>query len=192
MFVLVLKSCTVWPANLVTCALFNTLHAQTYAGIGNRGGLSREKFFLYAFIASSTWYIFPGYLFQALSYFSWVCWIAPDNIPINQMFGYIHGMGMSLITFDWAQVSIHSSRHTRFILTNGVRLHILALHWLRHGGPKPTLQLALFSFFVSYDRLSLSYILFNYLTGLLTPVLHVRPFFQDAAIKSRIDATAVR
>ncbi|TFK38368.1 oligopeptide transporter [Crucibulum laeve] len=95
----------IWPANLVTCALFNTLHAQTYAGVGNRGGLSRERFFFYAFLGSAVWYFFPGYLFQALSYFSWVCWIAPENVPVNQMFGYVHGMGMSLITFDWAQIA---------------------------------------------------------------------------------------
>ena len=43
---------TVWPANLVTCALFNTLHSQQYAGIGNRGGISRERFFFYGFFAS--------------------------------------------------------------------------------------------------------------------------------------------
>ncbi|KDR72867.1 hypothetical protein GALMADRAFT_228557 [Galerina marginata CBS 339.88] len=95
----------IWPTNLVTCALFNTLHAQTYAGVGNRGGLSRERFFFYAFAGSAVWYLFPGYLFQALSYFSWVCWIAPENIVVNEMFGYVHGMGMSLITFDWAQIA---------------------------------------------------------------------------------------
>ena len=88
------------------CTLFNTLHSQTYAGIGNRGGISRERFFSYAFLGSTLWYFFPGYIFQALSYFSWVCWIAPDNVPVNQMFGYVHGMGMSLITFDWAQVRL--------------------------------------------------------------------------------------
>lgn len=95
----------VWPSNLVTCALFNTLHAQNYAGMGNRGGISRERFFLYAFLGSAIWYVFPGYLFTALSYFSWVCWIAPNNIAVNQMFGYVHGLGMSLITFDWAQIA---------------------------------------------------------------------------------------
>jgi OPT family small oligopeptide transporter len=95
----------IWPANLVTCALFNTLHAQQYAGMGKRGGISRERFFLYCFIGSTSWYFFPGYIFQALSYFSWVCWIAPNNIPLNQMFGYQHGMGMSLITLDWAQIA---------------------------------------------------------------------------------------
>ncbi|OBZ72977.1 Sexual differentiation process protein isp4 [Grifola frondosa] len=95
----------IWPTNLVTCALFNTLHSQQYAGIGNRGGLSRERFFLYAFLGSTSWYFFPGYIFQALSYFNWVCWIAPNNIVINQLFGYYNGLGMSLITFDWNQIT---------------------------------------------------------------------------------------
>ncbi|KIK34782.1 hypothetical protein CY34DRAFT_812696 [Suillus luteus UH-Slu-Lm8-n1] len=102
---LVLPPSMIWPTNLVTCALFNTLHAQSYAGIGNRGGISRERFFVYVFSASCAWYFFPGYLFQALSYFTWVCWIAPDNVVVNQLFGYESGLGMSLITFDWAQIT---------------------------------------------------------------------------------------
>ncbi|KAL6301879.1 OPT oligopeptide transporter [Sparassis latifolia] len=95
----------IWPTNLVTCALFNTLHSQQYAGIGTRGGLSRERFFTYAFIGAVCWYFLPGYIFQALSYFSWVCWIVPDNIVVNQLFGYESGLGMSLITFDWSQIA---------------------------------------------------------------------------------------
>ncbi|KAI9462088.1 OPT oligopeptide transporter [Boletus coccyginus] len=95
----------IWPANLVSCALFNTLHVKSYAGMGTRGGISRGRFFLYAWVAGMCWYFVPGYLFQGLSYFSWVCWIAPENIVVNQLFGYVHGLGMSLITFDWAQIS---------------------------------------------------------------------------------------
>ncbi|KAJ6505537.1 OPT oligopeptide transporter [Mycena sanguinolenta] len=95
----------IWPTNLVNCALFNTLHSQYYAGIGNRGGLSRERFFLYAFLGSFFWYFFPGYIFQALSYFSWVTWIRPNNTTVAQLFGYFHGMGMSVITFDWNQIT---------------------------------------------------------------------------------------
>ncbi|KAF8060810.1 small oligopeptide transporter [Lyophyllum atratum] len=91
----------IWPTNLVNCALFNTLHSTQYAGIGTRGGMSRERFFVYAFIGSFTWYFFPGYIFQALSYFSWVTWIRPDDPTIAALFGYIHGMGMSVVTFDW-------------------------------------------------------------------------------------------
>ncbi|KAK7682527.1 hypothetical protein QCA50_014327 [Cerrena zonata] len=95
----------IWPTNLVNCALFNTLHSKTYPGIGNRGGLSRERFFLFAFLASGIWYLFPGYLFTALSYFSWVCWIAPQNVVVNQLFGYMSGLGMSVLTFDWTQIA---------------------------------------------------------------------------------------
>ena len=88
---------SVWPANLVTCALFNTLHQQVYAGMGSRGGISREKFFFFGFLASTCWYFFPGYIFQALSFFNWVCWIAPNNVVINQLFGYSSGL-VSLIS----------------------------------------------------------------------------------------------
>jgi len=47
----------------------------------------------------------PSYLFTALSYFSWVCWIAPNNPTVNQLFGVTHGMSMSLLTFDWGQIA---------------------------------------------------------------------------------------
>lgn len=132
----------IWPYNLVTCALFNTLHSQNYAGIGNRGGISRERFFYYAFLGSFCWYFLPGYIFQALSYFSWVCWIVPDNVVVNQLFGYQHGLGMSLITFDWSQVCFVSGE-SAFGLTNMHRLRILGRLLLPHGGLRPMLPSAL-------------------------------------------------
>ncbi|KAJ7036069.1 OPT oligopeptide transporter [Mycena alexandri] len=95
----------IWPYNLVTCALFNTLHAQQYAGVGSRGGFSREKFFYIAFAGSACWYLVPGYLFTGLSFFSWVCWIKPNNLVVNQLFGVNYGLAMGLITFDWAQIA---------------------------------------------------------------------------------------
>ncbi|KIJ67177.1 hypothetical protein HYDPIDRAFT_25652 [Hydnomerulius pinastri MD-312] len=102
---LVQPASMIWPTNLVTCALFNTMHAQAYAGVGTRKGMSRERFFTYVFIGSICWYFLPGYLFQALGYFSWVCWIAPNNIVVNQLFGTVSGLGMSLLTFDWGQIA---------------------------------------------------------------------------------------
>ena len=77
--------------------------------MGTRGGLSRGRFFTYVWLGGLCWYFFPGYLFQALSYFTWVCWIAPENVVVNQLFGYQSGLGMSLITFDWAQVTYITS-----------------------------------------------------------------------------------
>lgn len=44
-------------------------------------------------------------LCSALGYFNWVCWIAPENVVVNQLFGYTSGLGMSLITFDWSQIA---------------------------------------------------------------------------------------
>ncbi|KAF8996022.1 small oligopeptide transporter [Cyathus striatus] len=99
----------IWPNTLVSCALFNTLHSQSYAGIGQHEGITRERYFAYAFCAAVMWYFIPGYLFQALSVFSWVCWIAPQNVKINQMFGYHTGLGFSLLTFDWNQIAFTGS-----------------------------------------------------------------------------------
>ena len=52
---------------------------------------------------------FPSYLFTALSSFSWVCWIAPDNRVVNQLFGVTHGMAMGILTFDWGQIAFNDS-----------------------------------------------------------------------------------
>ncbi|KAJ7083662.1 OPT oligopeptide transporter protein-domain-containing protein [Mycena belliarum] len=95
----------IWPNTLVSCALFNTLHSQNYAGVGKHPGMSRERFWLIAFLGTATWYFVPGYLFQALSYFSWACWIAPNNVIVNQLFGYRSGLGFSVLTFDWNQIA---------------------------------------------------------------------------------------
>ncbi len=124
----------IWPANLVNCALFNTLHSQQYAGMGTRGGLSRERFFMYWGLLHRSsgvseniiWFyfiddrsqislfadFFPGYLcqykirtrnlslidslylVQALSYFSWATWIAPENT--SKLFDHL--LGLRLLT----------------------------------------------------------------------------------------------
>ncbi|KAH8981414.1 small oligopeptide transporter [Lactarius akahatsu] len=99
----------IWPVNLVTAALFNTLHAQETAGTHSRGGISRERFFFYVFVGYFCYNFLPSYLFTALSYFSWVCWIVPNNSKVNQMFGVTHGMAMGLFTFDWGQITYNGS-----------------------------------------------------------------------------------
>ncbi|OSD07751.1 small oligopeptide transporter [Trametes coccinea BRFM310] len=106
---LVAPASMIWPNTLVVCALFNTLHSQSYAGIGTHSGLSRERFFAYAFISAALWYIVPGYLFSALSVFTWVCWLAPNNLKVNALFGYHSGMGFSLLSFDWNQIAFIGS-----------------------------------------------------------------------------------
>ncbi|KAG8872863.1 hypothetical protein FRB97_007281 [Tulasnella sp. 331] len=92
----------IWPDTLVYAALFNTLHHTQVAGSGDKYSMSRERFFSYACLLSFFWYFLPGYLFTALSYFSW-------NVVLNQVFGGIHGLGGSLLTFDWSQIAYTGS-----------------------------------------------------------------------------------
>lgn len=121
----------IWPATLVSCALFNTLHSEQYAGIGQLGGLSRERFFVYVFTSAFLWYFFPGYLFMALSWFSWVTWIWPDDPVVSQLFGYVHGMGMSVITFDWAQIAYNGSPlATPWWATANVIIGFVIFYWI--------------------------------------------------------------
>ncbi|KZP32187.1 OPT oligopeptide transporter [Athelia psychrophila] len=100
---LVWPSSMIWPGALVNCALFNTLH-KSYGQVDGRH-MSREKFFCIALACSFTYYWLPGYLFTALSVFNWVCWIAPENVVVNQLFGTMSGLGMGVLTFDWAMIS---------------------------------------------------------------------------------------
>lgn len=38
-----------------------------------------------------------------------MCWIAPKSKIVNQLFGVTTGLGMSVITFDWSQITWISS-----------------------------------------------------------------------------------
>jgi OPT family small oligopeptide transporter len=55
------------------------------------------------------YYWFPGYIWTGLSVFNWVCWIAPNNVVVNSLFGSIGGLGMGLFTFDWGMISLMGS-----------------------------------------------------------------------------------
>lgn len=93
----------IWPGALVNSALFNTLH-RNYGQVESRH-MSREKFFCIVLVGSTVYYWLPGYLFTALSIFNWMCWLAPNNAVVNQLFGVESGLGMGIFTFDWAMIS---------------------------------------------------------------------------------------
>jgi OPT family oligopeptide transporter len=100
---LVWPSSMIWPSALVNAALFNTLH-KNY-GKKERTHMTRERFFLVVLLASFVWYWIPGYIFTALSVFNWVCWIKPDSVVVNALFGTNSGLGMGIFTFDWSMIS---------------------------------------------------------------------------------------
>ena len=71
----------IWPQNLVSCTLLNTLHEEDKPGWATHS--SRYRFLLYAITGSFLWAFVPGFLFIGLSFFSWVCWIAPSADPFS-------------------------------------------------------------------------------------------------------------
>ncbi|KAJ9121945.1 hypothetical protein QFC24_004527 [Naganishia onofrii] len=98
---LVKPASMIWPYNLVVTTFLNTFHAEEAV---RPGEITRFRFFILAFIGAFVYYFIPGFLFTALSFFSWVCWIKPKNRVVNQLFGVNTGLGMGLLTFDWSQV----------------------------------------------------------------------------------------
>ncbi|XP_047983073.1 oligopeptide transporter 7-like [Salvia hispanica] len=91
-----------WPANLVQVSLFRALHEKDER---EKGGVSRTQFFVIAFICSFAYYIFPGYLFQMLTSISWICWLFPQNVLVQQLGSGLHGLGIAAVGLDWSSIS---------------------------------------------------------------------------------------
>ncbi|KAJ5311901.1 hypothetical protein N7508_002731 [Penicillium antarcticum] len=98
----------IWPGVLSVTALTTTLHHVKQEQVQSRyetWKISRYAFFTMACCISFCWYWFPDFIFPALSYFSFPCWIKPESKVVNQIFGMSSGMGLLPITFDWSQIS---------------------------------------------------------------------------------------
>ncbi|RKF53705.1 Sexual differentiation process protein isp4 [Golovinomyces cichoracearum] len=104
---LVWPASMIWPSNLVNCTLMYTLHENNASNNPEANGwsLTRYRWFLYVMCGSFLWYFFPGWIFQGLSYFTFACWIAPQNVTVNQLFGGLTGLGLIPITFDWTVIT---------------------------------------------------------------------------------------
>lgn len=67
--------------------------------------MSRYTFFLVAFGAMFIYYWFPYYIFPVLSIFSWMTWIAPNNLNLNVITGFNNGLGVS----GWFSLCPHAT-----------------------------------------------------------------------------------
>lgn len=115
----------IWPEALVVATNLNAFHAEEDSF---QGGMSRIKFLCIVLGASMMYLWIPGkfdpqtndecfdrhdicahwksgFLFTALGWFSWVCWIRPRSKVINELFGVNMGLGMGVFTFDWSQIN---------------------------------------------------------------------------------------
>lgn len=103
---LVQPASMIWPQVLVYSTVFNTLHAEDDA---QDGTISRFKYFIFLGGAAFLWWWFPGWIFTALSSFSFLCWIWPQSFTVNTLFGTSTGLGMTFLTFDWQLISYQTS-----------------------------------------------------------------------------------
>ena len=103
---LVYPSQAVWPANLGTIALNRAFHAESNEVV-NGWTVSRMRWFMYCFTAMFIYFWFPDYILQAMSYFNWITWIAPEDVKLAAITGSVTGLGLNpLPTFDWNQLVV--------------------------------------------------------------------------------------
>ncbi|ORX33445.1 OPT oligopeptide transporter protein-domain-containing protein [Kockovaella imperatae] len=103
---LVWPSFAVWPGTFNNMALIKAFHTEKNEPVrgpfGKMYTWSREKFFLITFIAMFVYYWFPGFIWTSLSYFSWITWIAPNNLNLDAVTGFNGGMGFNpWPSWDW-------------------------------------------------------------------------------------------
>ena len=62
---------------------------------------------MYCFGAMFVYHWFPGFIIQAMSFFNWITWIAPDNVNLAAVTGSFSGLGLNpLPTWDWYQLTL--------------------------------------------------------------------------------------
>ncbi|RYP40139.1 hypothetical protein DL767_001854 [Monosporascus sp. MG133] len=103
---LVYPSYCIWPASLVTVALNAAFHSGKNTPVQSPWGkfyrTSQLKFFGLSFAAMFVYFWFPNYIFTALSMFSWLSWIAPNNLNLSTITGFNNGLGINpWPTWDW-------------------------------------------------------------------------------------------
>lgn len=81
---LVRPSGMIWPATLVSTAMFTALHKEQNKP-ANGWTITRSRFFLYVFSGAVVFYFLPGLLMPALSNFSVITWFAPNNVVIANL-----------------------------------------------------------------------------------------------------------
>ena len=105
---LVYPSYCVWPVSLVTIALNSAFHdseneaAMVVGPLKSVWKMPRLRWFAWGFGGMFVYFWFPNYIFAALSYFSWMAWISPNNADLASITGSLTGLGLNpLSTFDW-------------------------------------------------------------------------------------------
>ncbi|KAF9410344.1 hypothetical protein BGZ94_001675 [Podila epigama] len=98
---LVYPAAMIWPSNLVTVALFNTLHRREQLSPGQ---WTRQRFFAVCAIGSFIYYWIPAYIFPAITALTLLCYIQPNNVVLSQVTGS-QGLGLGTLSLDWNTIT---------------------------------------------------------------------------------------
>jgi len=141
---LVWPAAMVWPMTLITCTVINSLHDHTPSDPARTNGwrIGRYKFFLIVALVTFVWEWIPQVLAIFLQLFIFVCWIAPNNVVVNQVFGGQTGLGLLPISFDWSIISgfmgspLSTPAFAIFNVMVGLVFMVVCCIGLAYGGPE--------------------------------------------------------
>ncbi|KAI9845582.1 MAG: hypothetical protein M1837_004679 [Sclerophora amabilis] len=120
----------IWPATLLSTAMFTTLHKEENK-TANGWRVSRWRFFLFVWFGGFGFYFLPGLLVPALSFFNVITWFAPKNVIVANLFGVSSGLGLFPMTFDWSQIAyIGSPLLTPFWAAMNVVGGLVVVMWI--------------------------------------------------------------
>ncbi len=141
---LVWPAAMVWPATLITTTVMFSLHDHSPSDAATTNGwkIGRYKFFLIVALCTFCYEWIPQIMAQFLQYFLFVCWIAPNNVIVNQLFGGQSGLGIIPISFDWNTVSgflgspLQTPAFAIFNVAAGTVLMMVGCIGLSYAGPE--------------------------------------------------------
>jgi hypothetical protein len=122
----------------------NSLHDHSASDPSTSNGwrIGRYKFFLIVAGATFVYEWIPEVIAQFLQIFTFVCWIAPNNVVVNQVFGGQTGLGILPISFDWSTITgylLSPLQTPAFVIVNvgmGLIFMTIGCAGLAYGGPE--------------------------------------------------------
>ena len=141
---LVWPAAMVWPATLISTTVTYSLHDHSPSDPAATNGWKIGRYMFFLIVAASTFCYewIPQVMAQFLQIFTFVCWIAPENVAVNQVFGGLTGLGILPISFDWNIISgflLSPLQTPAFAIANvgvGIIFMLIGCIGLAYAGPE--------------------------------------------------------
>lgn len=129
--ILVYPASMIWPSTLVTTTFLTNIHLKVNH-VTNGWHITRLKLFLIVVLGCFAWSWLTNFFAPFLSEFSFLTWIAPNNVIVNQLFGSRTGLGMLPITFNWNQVAGYAGSPLipPFFAVGNIFASIVVVFWI--------------------------------------------------------------